>query len=142
MKNKISKLLKEKNGSTYIDIVVGFLIGCIVIALIIQVVPALVKKNQLNTFATNVSRIISVEGIYNDDVKRKIEEYRKSSEVGNVTVSLDGTEFIENTNKIQLSDPIEVTVTSDYDIALFSFGGFTIPIKNKAETRSEVYWKE
>lgn len=140
--NKVKQKLCDKDGATVIEIGVGFLIGCLIIALILQVVPIFLMKNQLNTYATNVSRILSVEGIYNDEVKSIIEDYRVTSEIGNVTLSLEDTEFISDTNKIQLNDPIVVTVLKEYELGFFTFGSFKIPLKNKAIARSEVYWKE
>ncbi|WOO35776.1 DUF4320 family protein [Anaerocolumna sp. AGMB13020] len=141
-KNKISKILKDKSGAaTYLEMVVTILIVAIVVVFIVKVVPVLVLKNQLNTFATSVSRIISVEGRYDNTVREAIEELRQKSEVGNVTITLDGSDFISGGEKIQLNDIIQVNVTTQYDLGFFTFGSFPITLKNTAQSRSEVYWK-
>ncbi len=139
--NKINRKLRDKSGATYIEMAFGLLVFVLAIAFIVRFVPVLVLKNQLNTYANNVSRILSVEGENSLAVKEKIEEYKSVSEIGDVDLSLEGTVFISGTDKIQLNDMIVVTVTTEYDIGFFNFGSFKIPLKNKAIARSEVYWK-
>lgn len=138
---QIKRKLKDRSGSTYIDLVIGFFIACICIAIIIQVIPALVLKNQLNTYATDISRIISVEGCYDNSVKEIIERYKTVNDIHDINISLEGTEYMTGTEKIQLNDPITVTVSKDYDLGFFNFGSFKITLTNKAIARSEVYWK-
>jgi len=138
---KLKCIVKDKSGSSYLEMVIGVLVFSLALAFIIKAVPVLILKNQLNTFAGNISRIISVEGIYNSTVQDKIEEYRIATEIGEVTVSLDGTNFISGTEKIQLNDLIVVTVTTEYDMGFSNFGSFPITLSNTAKARSEAYWK-
>ena len=141
-KQKLRNLLKDKSGATYIEMAVGIIIFTLTAAFLVEFIPVLILKNQLNTYATNVSRILSVEGQYNEEVREKIEEYRNVSEIGDVHLSLDGTVFISGTDKIQLNDRIVVTVNAEYDLGFFTFGSFKIPLTNEAVARSEVYWKD
>jgi hypothetical protein len=142
MRFAIKHVLRDRRGGAYIDVVIGVMISCLVLACIIQVVPGVIYKFQLGSFATGISRIISVEGCYTNDVNNTIEQYRQSSELGDVIISLDGTEFISGTDRIQLNSQIVVNVTSDYDLGFFNFGSFKVTFQNKALARSEVYWKD
>ena len=138
---KIRKLLKEKDGAAMLESVAGFLIVCILLVLILNVITALMYYSRLGTFADNVSKMISVEGKYDAAVKSKIDAYKAESSLGTVTVSLAGTEYMSGTNKVQLNDQIKVTVKGKTDISFLTFTGFKIEIANKAVSRSEVYWK-
>ena len=142
MKKSIKNVLCNNRGEAYIDVVIMVMISCLVLACIVQVIPGIVYKFQLGSFATNVSRIISVEGCYTQEVRNTIEEYRESGKLGDVLITLDGTEFISGTDRIQLNDQIVVHVTADYDLGFFSFGSFKVTFYNKALARSEVYWKD
>lgn len=141
IKKCFNKVRKDRSGAAYIEMVIGVLVFSLAIAFIVKVVPALILKNQLNQFTNSVSRILSVEGSYNNAVEEIVEELRQKSEIGTVVISLNGTNFISGTQKIQLNDIISVTVTTQYDIGFFTFGSFPIQLKSKAQTRSEVYWK-
>ena len=132
---------KDKAGGTYLEVAIGILVIVLLISFVLKFLPVLILKNQLNTFATNVSRMLSIEGQYDSSVASKIEEYRKKSEVGEVVISFDGTEFLSGGKKVQLNDLIVVTVTTQYDIGFAGLGSFPIPLKNIANARSEVYWK-
>lgn len=140
-KCKLKKFIKDKSGSAYIEMVIGILVFTLAVAFIVKFVPVLILKNQLNSFTTSVSRIISVEGSYDSTVEGIVEELRQKSEIGAVTISTSGTSFISGTKKIQLNGTINITVTTQYDIGFFTFGSFPITVNSKAQARSEVYWK-
>lgn len=136
----MKKKLKEHKGAMYIETLGGFFIACIVLILMINVVTALVYMSRLGTFSENVSKIVSREGKYDSNVETIIEEYKNESSLGNINISLDGTEFMSGTKKIQLNDKIQVTISGTVDISFFIFT-FKIPVENKDISRSEVYWK-
>ncbi len=140
-KNKLIRVLKDRSGATYIEMVIGILIFVLAIVFAIKFLPVLILKNQLNTFATQVSKIVSVEGCYDSNVQEMIEELRVKSEIGNVTIAMDGTDFISGTKKIQLDNEIDIKVTTQYDIGIFTFGSFPITVKSVAQARSDAYWK-
>lgn len=140
-KSKFKKIMKDKAGSTYIEMVIGILVFTLAVAFVVKFVPVMILKNQLNSFTTSVSRIISVEGSYDSTVEEIVEELRQTSEIGAVTISTSGTSFISGTKKIQLNGTIIISVTTKYDIGFFTFGSFPITVNSKAQARSEVYWK-
>lgn len=140
-KGRWKLIWRDRKGATYLEVAIGILVIVMLISFVLKFLPVLILKNQLNTFATNVSRMLSVEGQYDSAVESKIEEYRKKSEVGEVVISFAGTEFMSGGKKVQLNDLIVVTVTTQYDIGFAGLGSFPITLKNTANARSEVYWK-
>jgi hypothetical protein len=140
MKNIVKKL-GERKGSSYIDVIIGFFVAVMVIAMIMQFIPVIILKTELNNLASAASRIISIEGQYNTEVQNKIEAYRISHDMEEVTIALTDTEFIPSTDKIQLNDLIVVNIQASCDLGFFTFGSFPVTLHNKAEARSEVYWK-
>ena len=138
---KLKAKLCEKDGAAMVESIAGFFIAILVVALILNVITALMYRSRLGTFADNVSKIVSVEGKYDSSVEAKIEEYKEESSLGAVTVSLEGTEFMPGSKKIQLDDQVKVTVKGKIDISFFTFANLRIDLQNKALSRSEVYWK-
>lgn len=138
---KLKEKLREKDGAAMIESIAGFFIAILAVALILNFITALMYRSRLGTFADNVSKIVSVEGKYDSSVEAKIEEYKEESSLGAVTVSLDGTEFMTGSKKIQLNDQVKVTVKGQIDISFFTFKNLKIDLQNKALSRSEVYWK-
>lgn len=142
MGNEIRRLLRDKGGGSYIDIIIGCMVAVLFLALISKVMPVIIYKNQLGSFATGVSRIISVEGCYSQEVMNEIQVYRERVGIGPVNISLEGTQFISGSSKVQLNGIIEVTISSNYNLGIGSFGSFPVTLKNKAQARSEIYWKD
>lgn len=116
MKKSIKDVLRCNRGGAYIDVVIMIMVFSLVLACVVQVIPGIIYKYQLGSFATNISRIISVEGCYTQEVRNSIEEYRESGKLGNVLITLEGTEFITGSDRIQLNDQIVVHVRAEYDL--------------------------
>lgn len=136
------KILKDNQGSGYIDVVVIVIVISLSAMLVMKLMPVFVFKQQLDEFATDVSKIISIEGSYNDIAKKKISEYQKESNLNEIKVTLDETEYMPSTAKIQLGDAIVVSVSGTYDISFWQFSAVPIKLTGRGEERSEVYWKE
>src|SRR5665648_67767 len=56
------KILKSKRGEGYIDMVIVVIVVMIVIAMAIKIYPVFVTKNDLNTFANELTRVAEIEG--------------------------------------------------------------------------------
>lgn len=135
------KVIKNKNGTSYINTIILVFVIAMVLALFIKVIPVFILKNNLNTFATNISRIVSVEGRYDTEVKNIIKEYQIANHMDDVVIDMDESSFLSGTDKIQLNDIVVVKVKIKYDLGFFQFGKFEVALNNKAIARSEVYWK-
>ena len=129
------RILRNKRGEGYIDVAVLVLCAMLVIALAVQVLPAYIQKQQLDTFATELIREAEIAGQVGSETDRREQYLReKTGLVPTVTWS--------KTGKIQLNEEITVTVTYQTNLGLFGgFGSFPITLRSDAAGKSEVYWK-
>lgn len=134
MKN-IQKVLKDKKGEGYIDVIIFVLVAIIIIIFIIKVVPVFIKKQQLDNFATEIVRIAEVTGEIGTSVKKREEELKKS-------LGINPKIIWSKNDKFNLNEEISVVVELDFEVGLFSgFGSFPVTIRAKATGRGEMYWK-
>lgn len=135
----IIKTLNNKKGEGYIDSAILVLVAVMTIACALKVYPVFVAKSQLNKFASEIVRDAEVTGQIGNSVNDRIKKLNE--ELVNVDEIKWDVKYISGTKKIQLNDPIEVTIHKKMDIGFFSFGSFPIPLKAKDSGFSEVYWK-
>ncbi len=131
---KVIKVLKDKRGEGYIDVVVMLLVALLVIALGMKVFPVFVAKNELNTFVNELARVAEIEGRIGSATNIKAHELE-------ATMGLDPSINWSTDGRVQLNDEFTVTATMVIDIGFFEFGSFPITLTAKAVGRSEVYWK-
>jgi hypothetical protein len=131
---KVIKILKDKRGEGYIDVVVILLVALLVIALGMKVFPVFVAKNELNTFINELSRVAEIEGRIGSATNIKAHELE-------ATMDLNPTINWSTVGRVQLNDEFTVAATMVIDIGFFEFGSFPITLNAKAVGRSEVYWK-
>lgn len=129
------KILKNKRGEGYIDVVVLVLCAMLVIALAVKVFPVYIAKQQLDTFATELIREAEMAGQVSSETDRCEQMLREKT-------GLIPTVSWSKTGRIQLNEEIKVTVTYQTNIGLFGgFGSFPITLRADGAGRSEVYWK-
>ena len=58
----LKRILRSRRGEGYIDVCVLVLCAMLVIALAVQVLPAFIAKQQLDTFATELVREAEIAG--------------------------------------------------------------------------------
>ena len=111
------------------------LCAMLVIALAVQVLPAFIAKQQLDTFATELVREAEIAGRIGPETDRREQALREQT-------GLDpGIEW-SDTGRIQLNEEVAVTLTHEIDLGLFAgFGSFPITLRADATGKSEVYWK-
>lgn len=129
------RALKNRRGEGYIDVAVLVLCAMLVIALAVQVFPAYIAKQQVDTFASELIREAEIAGRVGTetDVQEQLLRERTGLEP-EVTWS--------KTGKIQLNEEVTVTVTYEMNIGLFAgFGSFPVTLQAQATGKSEVYWK-
>ena len=129
------RALKNRRGEGYIDVAVLVLCAMLVIALAVQVFPAYIAKQQMDTFASELIREAEIAGRVGTetDVQEQLLRERTGLEP-EVTWS--------KTGKIQLNEEVTVTVTYEMNIGLFAgFGSFPVTLQAQATGKSEVYWK-
>ena len=131
----IIRVLKNKRGEGYIDVAVLVLCAMLVIALAVQVFPAYIAKQQVDTFAAELIREAEIAGRVGSETDAQEQLLRERT-------GLNPTVTWSKTGKIQLNEEVTVTVTYQIDIGLFAgFGSFPITLQAQATGKSEVYWK-
>ena len=119
----LKRILRSRRGEGYIDVCVLVLCAMLVIALAVQVLPAFIAKQQLDTFATELVREAEIAGRIGPETDRREIEW-------------------SDTGRIQLNEEVTVTLTHEIDLGLFAgFGSFPITLRADATGKSEVYWK-
>ena len=129
------KLLKDKRGEGYIDVVVLVLCAMLVITLAVRVFPVYIQKQQVDTFAVELIREAEIAGRVGSETSRREQALRDKT-------GLQPTVTWSKTGRIQLNEEVTVTVTYQTNIGLFSgFGSFPITLRSQASGKSEVYHK-
>jgi len=128
-------MLKSKRGEGYIDIVLIVFCAMLVIALAVRVFPVFIVKQQLDIFASELSREAEIAGRIGTETNRREQFLRERMGI-NPSVSWS------RTGRIQLNEEFTVTLVMRVDIGLFGgFGSFPITLRAEAGGKSEVYWK-
>lgn len=129
------RALKNRRGEGYIDVAVLVLCAMLVIALAVQVFPAYIAKQQVDTFASELIREAEIAGRVGNETTTQEQLLReRTGLVPEVTWS--------KTGMIQLNEEVTVTVTYEMNIGLFAgFGSFPVTLQAQATGKSEVYWK-
>lgn len=123
----LKRILRSRRGEGYIDVCVLVLCAMLVIALAVQVLPAFIAKQQLDTFATELVREAEIAGRVGSETDRREQA---------------PTVQWSDTGRIQLNEEVSVTLTYEIDLGLFAgFGSFPITLRADATGKSEVYWK-
>ena len=131
----LKQILRSRRGEGYIDVCVLVLCAMLVIALAVQVLPAFIAKQQLDTFAAELVREVEIAGRVGPETDRREQALREHT-------GLDPEIEWSDTGRIQLNEEVTVTLTYEIDLGLFAgFGSFPITLQADAAGKSEVYWK-
>lgn len=129
------RVLKNRRGEGYIDVAVLVLCAMLVIALAVQVFPAYIAKQQVDTFASELIREAEIAGRVGSETTTQEQLLRERT-------GLEPEVTWSKTGKIQLNEEVTVTVTYEMNIGLFAgFGSFPVTLQAQATGKSEVYWK-
>lgn len=132
---KLLKPLRNNYGEGYIDVVVLVLCAMLVIALAVNVFPAYIAKQKVDTFATELMREAEIAGRIGSETAKR-EQFLVEN------TGIDPEVSWSRTGRIQLNEEVSVLVTYRTDIGLFGqFGSFPITLRGEAMGKSEVYWK-
>lgn len=131
----LKRILRSRRGDGYMDVCVLVLCAMLMIALAVQVLPAFIAKQQLDTFATELVREAEITGRVGSETDRREQALREQT-------GLDPAVQWSDAGRIQLNEEVSVTLTYEIDLGLFAgFGSFPITLRADATGKSEVYWK-
>ena len=116
---------KKRSGEGYIDTCVLILCAMLVIALAVQVLPAFIAKQQLDTFATELVREAEIAGRIGPETDRREQALREQT-------GLDPEIEWSDTGRIQLNEEVTVTLTMNVDIGFGGLGSFPIELTAQA----------
>lgn len=129
------KILKKRRGEGYIDVCVLVICAMLVVAIVLQVLPVFIAKQQLDTYAAELVREAEISGCVGTETS--LREQTLNERMG-ITPAVSWS----RTGRIQLNGEVTVTVTLQTNIGLFGgFGSFPITLTARATGKSEVYWK-
>ncbi len=131
---KIKKILKSKKGNLVFEAPVMLIISIMIIAIGLYSFPAIIAKQQLNTYTTELMRTAELTGVVGTETTKKAQKL--SAETG-----LNPDITWSKTGKIQLDDEFTVTCSITKDIGFGRFSSFPVSLHSKQTGRSEVYWK-
>lgn len=127
-------ILKSSRGSIVFESPVLMILIVMVLVLFLTVASAIIDKQQLNVYASELMRSAELSGQIGketSEMKNKLTD--RTGLEPKVTWSKDG--------KIQLGDEFTVTCTIQKDLGFGNLGSFPITLQSKQTGRSEVYWK-
>lgn len=130
----MTKIIKSKRGEGYVDVVVTVLVIMLLVALAVNVFPAFIIKNQLDTFAAELVREAEISGRIGTETTRKAEQLRNN-------IGISPAISWSRTGNLQIDTEVTLTLTLRYDIGFFNFGSFPVTLESRAIGKSEVYWK-
>ncbi|MEG1779436.1 MAG: DUF4320 family protein [Oscillospiraceae bacterium] len=137
---RIRSCLFGNSGELAISTSVMFLLFMALLAMALSFFSVFCKIQVQNSFAHEIVRYAEIQGRTGEDVQ---DEVRRMQE----TVNFDTTvtwkaEYMDNNNdKIQLGEPLSVTVKSSASMGIGGIININVPLTSKATGRSERYWK-
>ena len=105
---------KIKKAEAYIDTVVTVFISLLIMFLAINVFSYFVTYQKLNNIGNNIIRYVAMNGDTDStEVKNKIKEYitGEGLKVADVTVSFDGSDYVQN-KTVQYGDTIALHIST------------------------------
>ena len=130
----IRTFLKNNKGEGMIDTILIVFVVVMMMAFALSVLPVVIEKSKLDTFAEEVVRVAEIEGRIGTNTSSRINSLKATTGLNpNIDWSTSG--------KIQLNEEFSLVLSHETDIGFFSFGSFKVTLTSKATGRSEVYWK-
>lgn len=137
-----SDQVKVDNGSGILDFAIFFLLAMFVLTLILGVLPVFTQHQKLVYIANEVLEDAELMGNTGTKVMDAYKDIQVVTGLEPKDISFDGTRYIGGTKNVQINDPIQVTVKSDFVwFSNFMGDGFNIELVATASGRSGVYYK-
>ena len=134
--------MKVDKGSAILEFSIFFLLAMFVLTLIMGILPVWTQYQKLNYIAHEVLRDAELVGNTGSTVINTYKDMQEITGLKPKEISIDGTQYIGGTKNVQINDPIQVTVKSDFVwFSSFMGDGFNIELVAPASGRSGVYYK-
>ena len=135
MLKKVLSIIKNTDGSLVaLQSSAVLIVVCIIVATFLSVYGTVIKKQQLDTLASEIKRTVELDGQYGDAERLQAQQLLSENHVAaNVQCSQSG--------EIQLDDDFTITLTSTGSIGFGGSSAINIPLTSRADGKSEVYWR-
>lgn len=139
---KVNRILKRKDdGMVQIELMVTVFIVLLLLSIFITVLPVFIRMQELDHMANELVRTAEVYGGVSTEVQERYQELKTTTGITPKSISWEGTEYYQGTNRVQLNKKIKVRLTLDYDIGSSYLGSIPIELRSVTTGRSEVYIK-
>jgi len=136
----IKKILLNRKGEGYIDVVIMVLCSMMVIVLALNVFSFLTLKQDLDYYAKEMVTVAAVNGNMNGtEISNRIAELTEETGL-NPTITYEG-EGYNDPDRVQLGKTISVTLTINTSFKGFGVFNFPLTLNAKCSGLSQVHWK-
>ena len=138
----LTKILHSKRGEGYVDVAVGILCVCLVLAVGLSVFQVISMKTTMDRITEDLIEVATYSGEFGEEFNATVARLRDQYNF-EFEVTTSASKFFSTANgrqRVQLGDEMQVTVTVHAGL----FGGDTIIPLNLSATRmgkSEHYWR-
>jgi len=132
----MTKIIKDKRGEGYVDVMIFMIVIVMVISFIMDLMPIFVTKYRLDIFANEVVRAAEITGSTTSGaVNSTIANQRANTGINPNFIWERGG------SKVQLGNEIILTLETQVYLSLFRIGRFPINLRARSSGLSEVYYK-
>lgn len=136
----LKKLLSSKRGEGYIDVAVGIVCVCLVLAVGLSIFQVISMKTTMDRITEDLIEVAAYSGTFGEEFDAAVEQLR--SQYGfEFEVTVDAPKYFNSTlQRVQLGDDMIVTVSTKTGL----FGGDTVlPLELSTSRigKSERYWR-
>ncbi|MBC3899741.1 DUF4320 family protein [Acetobacterium malicum] len=134
--------MKVDKGSAILEFSIFFLLAMFILTLIMGVLPVWTQYQKLNYIAHGVLRDAELVGNTGNTVMDTYEDLQVETGLKTKEISFSGTKYIGGSKNVQINDPIQVTVKSDFSwFSSFVGDGLNVELVAPVSGRSGVYYK-
>ena len=147
IKRRITKMLKDKKGSMYVEILVFFLVVTVTVLTSINFYNVIINYQHVTYMAKSLAKTIELEGSVTDTAYEKLEALNQNFNI-EAEMEISDVKYFDSFEKtIQFRDPFTVTISDTFELEVLSpmFSDpviINIPLQSTITGMSEVYWKE
>lgn len=141
-KKRLMRALKGSEGYTYIEVIIGCLVSCLILALALELFRVGADYSKVDYFAQTMAEDAKTSGTIDTDSDDYTELARQASlDPGSLTYTWDAQYFDETSSKLAFKQTFTFKVSYQEKISLGNIGSVSFPLKHSESERSDVYWK-
>lgn len=141
-KKRLSRVLKGSEGYTYIEVIIGCFVSCLILALALELFRVGADYLKIDYFTKTMAENAKTSGIIDTDSDDYTQLAREAGlDPGSLTYTWDAQYFDEASSKLAFKQTFTLKVSYQEKIALGDIGSVSFPLKHSESERSDIYWK-